>query len=273
MNSDRLACPFPANEDGAQYVLRGRYIMPAPNAQGAKRASKKALMWIGIVSCVVVIAVCLAAFWLGRSDRFELPLQKTLADLIGRPVEEIVEQLGLEEYQITEVTDGMYSVAGGCTYAGVAFDIQLYFEEHEKLLSGFAYQARYDCTSKEAAADFARITDTLDSFVYGVHTHDKGLCLKQDKTAITDKLEAGKSVQILRTWDLTPKEGHFETAASKYLKHLENSEYWEGNVDGYIIVPAAYYGDLDMKYDPQTNTASVCVQYVVEPRRSGLLDF
>lgn len=271
MNSDRLANPFPANEDGAQYVLRGRYVMPAPNAQGAKTLSKRALTIIAMASCVVVVAMAVMAFWLGGSGMYELPHYKTLSGVIGQDYEKVLSQLDPQPDNVTEISSGIYRIPDYCSYAGVGFDLVLYFEENEKLLCGFGYEARYTDTPAKAAADLVEVMKKLDIFVYGTHAHDESRCLKLDKRSLTNELEASKAFQAYKTCDLTPIKIGAATSVSEYMEHLQNASFWEGNVAGFVTVPAAYYGDMQMQYDPQGQVV-IILEFMVQPRRSGLLD-
>lgn len=272
MNSDRLANPFPANEDGAQYVLRGRYIMPAPNAQGAKRLSKRALRIIAVISCVVVVAAALMAFWLGSTDRYEVPNYNTLSGVIGQDYEKVLSQLDAQPDSVAEISPGIYRISDYCSYAGVGFDLVLYFEENEKLLCGFGYEAKYSDTPEKAAANLAAVMKKLDIFLYGTHMHEDGRCLRLDKRSLKKELEVSDAFRVYKTCDLTPIKIGATTAVTEYMEHLQNASFWEGNVAGFVTVPAAYYGDILLEYAPQGEQVAIVLQFMVQPRHSGLLD-
>ncbi len=272
MNSDRLANPFPANEDGAQYVLQGRYVMPAPNAQGAKRLSKRALRIISVVSCVVVVALAVMAFWLGNTDRYEVPQYNALSGVIGQDYEKVLSQLDPQPDSVEEIAPGIYRIPDYCSYAGVGFDLLLYFEENEKLLCGFGYEARYSETPEKTAADLAGVMKRLDIFVYGTHIHDESCCLRLDKKSLEKELKVPVAFQAYKTCDLTPIKTGAPTAVSEYMEHLQDALFWEGNVAGFVTVPAAYYGDILLEYEPQDGQVAIILQFMIQPRRSGLLD-
>lgn len=269
---DRLCNPFPMNEDGAHYMTNGKFAMPAPSPQGSKKPSRKTLTVIAVVSCVLVAAVATVAFWLGRSDRFTPPYQEDLSLSVGSPREAVLSRLELQESDLTQVSPGVYKLTDGCQYAGVALDVLLHFDSHDGLLYAYEYTAEYEAAAKNAAKDVSKVANTLDSYINGTHLHKEGQCLKLRRSALSEEFSGAEVYSLYKSWDLTPIEGGSPTPVSDYLEHLETSDYWEGRVAGYLTIPAAYYQDVTMEYDPQTQTVSIRVLYSAEARRTGLLD-
>ncbi len=237
-------------EDGAIHGPRGKYYLPVFGGGGKTLTKGGTIALVSAVLAVIVLILATANYF--SKDNTLTPID--YEHFLGMTRAAVAEKLEIEQEDMQYVSNGAYRLPHTITIAGINYPVMLHFEEQEGLLNGYSLSVAYSADN-ESAAD--NVQNLLKALGYGGIT--------------VDDVSFDQPVQITRSWDLTPGERYYNSVRT-YLDHLNESEHWEGRVAGLLAVPAHWYRDLDINYDPETNELSVVLKFSAQPRRSGVLD-
>lgn len=246
------------HDEGAMHFGRGKFILPVFAPGTSKEATEKGKKILTIVACVLVAVALVVATALGYQEKAAMPLREELLKSLGKPIADVAAQLDVTQEEMQPIELGLYRVPAACEYAGITFDVLLYFEEHEHLLRAFGYEASYNADKDQAAESIAAIAKALS--VEEMPLSD-GTVLepkeKQLKTYFTDhgSITADQS----SGWSSGP--------ASDYIDYLESTDYYEGKVGKYIKKHAIYYEDLHVDYQAQTQAVTIKLWCVIDADR------
>lgn len=263
MEMGRYLNPYPEEENGAVYAMKGRFLIPVPKAQQTPSKEFVIPMRIAVAVGLLAVALFVGILWMGIK-RAELPYQEVLMQSIGQPQEIVVEALELPD-GLLQVSDGVYAIPDGCKYGGISFDVLLYFEENEQLLCAYEYVAEYSTDSNAAAKDISEFLSCFKDFKQPIESRQT---LKLEKAELLEAFADSEIFSVKESWDMTDSIG---TPVSDYLQHLNEADFWVGRVGEYLTIPAKYYLDVNIEYVPEGQTVSLLVRYAAEPRRTGVL--
>lgn len=240
--------PFPV-EDGGIHGPRGKFYMPVFSGGGKTMTKTGTIVLISMVLAVVVIILTLTN-GLSKENRLDIP---NYDHCLGMTWQMVAQTLEIDQQEMNMVSNGTYKLPLGTTMAGIDFDLTMYFEEHEGMLNGYAYTARYSADRETAKKDIEKF---LNSYGYDLTEENR--------------LDFTKPILVEKSRNATPS-GDEISPVRTYLDYLENSEDWEGRVAGLLAIPANWYEDLSVSYDPETEQVFISLRYGVEPRRTGVL--
>ncbi len=252
------------DQHGTMFLGMKGVIMPLPFGNGGGKAitGKGAAVLLGIFAVIVAIVIAVASYLAKPNEK--IPAYQILHDNIGKPVSVIARQLELEEDALVQLSDGVYISPEKYKYLGVEFELVLYFEQNEDLLNRFEYRSAETVDAKTAAKNIAKLSEQLYT--------QKTLSVDGEELSLSEKslrahFEAGKSLKA-DSLQLQLQQNISTKPVKQYCEYLEQSEYWEGKVDKYIVRHACYYEDLHMAYDPQTQQQTVRIVCTVEADRN-----
>lgn len=249
---------FPV-EDGALHGPRGRYFLPILGTGDGKKMTTAGAVGLSIAVLLVTVIIIFGANWLSK-DYTEFLTD--YEDYVGLSKTEVVEALDIEAVALTELSANVYDSSLQTTLNGIDFDVQLYFEEHEELLRGYGYTTCYEASPEKASKDIATL---INQFGY---KDESGEVIYLDKTVLEQGFADREEFHLAQSWSFIPDN---DGAVSMYLDHLENSDFWEGRAAGMLTIPAVWYRDLDISYDPHDQIVSIQLKYGAEPRRTGFV--
>lgn len=253
--------PFPV-EDGALHGPHGRYFMPVISTGEGKKLTLWGAVILALSVVTVVVVALLGSNWLSE-DYSEVLTD--YADYIGDTKEEVLRSLGLEASDMTLLSPGEYAVPEQIKLYNVDFDLVLYFDEDDQLLRGYGYQTRYQADPEIAAKHVSRFVNKLG------YKKTDGETLVLEKTELVKGFVAKEEFHLRQSWNLTPGANAVTSPISLYLARMENSDDWPGRVAGLLAIPAAWYRDLDVSYDPHRQIVSIQLRYGAEARRTGVV--
>lgn len=91
----------------------------------------------------------------------EPPKNEILADLIGKPKEDVLTTLSLEETDLTEYSLGTYMTPITITYVDVDLRLMLSFGPIEDILGGYTYIAEYTGEPERAAKEILAVAKEI----------------------------------------------------------------------------------------------------------------
>ena len=242
---------------GTIYVGYKGVITPFGNA-GNKKLTAKGIVFIAVFAAAVILIACVLA-----KPKAEVPMYRQLHSNIGKNIEVVAEQLGLQKDTLVLETDGVYRAPEKYKYAGMYFDLILHFDKHEGLLNRFEYRFTENLEPKNAAKSISKISKELSIWAVSLANGEE---VELSNKNLLAYFEAGKTLNIEQ---LALHLGKADVASvSEYCDYLENAEYWEGRVGKYLTKHARYYEDLYVEYDPQTQEQTIRIICSVEADRS-----
>ena len=260
MDMDRnTRIPNPFFNKGAVYVGNGKYALPILAFNEDKKFSKPAIIVSTAISAVILLVIIVAAAWLAGSHAPDanLPFSQTLSMSFGKTQSEVAENLELKE-GLKQVAPGVYAIPGGCEHKGIAYTVQLYFDEYEQLLCGYEYIASYKADVKTATED---ILKAKKYYVASEKNRVEGKQLEISAADLEEQIVVDGIFESSDAWNVS-------NTSMVYLQYLENQPYWEGRIGEYLTKNAYVYKDLDLLYNAATQDMSIQLRYMVEADRS-----
>lgn len=249
-------------EDGALHGPNGRYFLPVISTGEGKKLTFWGAVILAISVVIVVVIALLGSNWLSE-DYSEVLTD--YADYIGDTKEEVLRSLELEASDMTMLSPGEYAVPKQIKLYNVDFDLVLYFHEDDQLLRGYGYQTRYQADPETAAKHVSRFVNKLG------YKKTDGEILTLEEADLVEDFAAKEEFHLSQSWNLTPGANAVTSPISLYLSRMENSDDWPGRVAGLLAIPAAWYRDLDVSYDPHRQILSILLRYGAEARRTGVV--
>ena len=237
-------------EDGAIHGPKGKYFLPVFGGDGKAMTKTGTIVLISVVLLATVLILATANYF-SKDNALSI---YDYEHYLGMTRETIAEKLEIDLNDMEYVSKGVYRLPQVVSIAGINYRVGLHFEEQERMLNGYSFSAQYSADSETAAKN---VDDLLRALNYG--------------DIAVSEMSFEQPVLITKSWDLTPDEKYYNSVRT-YLDHLNKSEHWEGRVAGLLAVPAHWYRDLDISYDPATKQLSVALGFSAQPRHSGVLD-
>jgi hypothetical protein len=251
---------FPV-EDGALHGPNGRYFLPVVTTGEGKKLTVTGAVVLAVSVAIVLVIAFLGSDWLSKDYADALTYYEKL---IGSSRETVFEALDVDQEDITEVSACVYVVADEIELYNMDFDLVLYLDENTQLLRGYGYRRSYH-TSPETSAK--HVSDFVNKLGY---KKPDGELLILEEAELLKGFTNKEEFHLNQSWNLTPG-ANVGGAVSQYLQELENSEDWPGRVAGLLAIPAAFYRDLDISYDPHDQILSIQLRYSAEARRTGFV--
>lgn len=251
---------FPV-EDGAIHGPNGRYFLPIVTTGEGKKLSISGAIVLTVCAVIVVVICLLGSNWLSE-DYSEL--LTNYDNYIGYTKQEVMQVLKLSESDMQEVSDGSYLVTEKIKLYNEEFDLVLFFDEADLTLCGYGYQTRFQAEPETAAKHVSEFVNKLG------YKKTDGELFTLEEADLTNSFTDKDEFHLNQSWDLTPGE-HAAGTIAEYLTKLENNEDWPGRFSGLLAIPAAWYRDMDISYDPHDQILSIQLKYGAEARRTGVL--
>lgn len=251
---------FPV-EDGAIHGPNGRYFLPIVTTGQGKKLSMTGAIVLAVCAVIVVVICLLGSNWLSK-DYSEL--LTNYHNYIGNTKQEVMQALELSESQMREASADSYTIPEKISLYNVDFDLILFFDKADQTLCGYGYQTQYQVEPEEAAKHISEFVNKLG------YKKSDGELLTLDKTELAEDFLAKEEFRLNQSWNLTPGE-HTTGPIAEYLKQMENREDWPGRFSGLLAIPAAWYRDMDVSYNPHNQMLFIKLKYGAEARRTGVL--
>ena len=247
--------------EGVMHFSTGKFVLPISAVETIKRITKRKRKIVAITAILAALVLLIGATVLAYEDKSVMPYRQELLNFTGKPLSAVIEGLDLKDNQPLQMENGTYQIQSAGKVKNMDFDILLRFDENEGLLCGFGYEASCNLSSGQASRNISRIAKMLSvDELIGVD----GTVIDAEKNDILALLEKSDIVEFSQT--IQPLPGY--SVLEGYIQHLENAEYYEGNVAGYTTKHAIYYEDLTISYDCKNECLNISLWSSVEADRS-----
>ena len=253
---------FPV-EDGALHGPRGRYFLPIlGSAESDDKLTGTHVVFLSVLGLLFAALILLTSNWLAKDYNKSI---RVYQNYIGMSRTEVLQSLEIGEDTITEISAGAFLLSKKSELYGVDFDVILHFDSLENLLCGYGYTVSL-VTPPEGAAKI--VADFVNQLGYKL---ENGEVLILDRETLLQGFIDKEEFHLNQSWNLTPGKNAGGKVGA-YLTHMENSADWPGRVAGLLAIPAAWYRDLDISYDPHDQVLSIQLKYGAEARRTGVVN-
>lgn len=251
---------FPV-EDGALHGPSGRYFLPVVSTGEGKKLTMTGAVILGLCAAIVTAIALLGSNWLSKDYSEAL---NDYADYVGEQKAQVLQALEVDDEELTALNAGAYVVPEQIKLYNMDFDLVLHFDEATQALRGYGYRTQYQADAQAAAKHVSEFVNKL-----GYKKSDGSVLILEESDLLEGFLRK-EEFHLNQSWNLTPGE-NATGSVSEYLKQMEYSEDWPGRVAGLLAIPAAWYRDLDVSYDPHQEILTIQLNYGAEARRTGVV--
>ena len=226
-----------------------------------KKTTISALICLTL-SLVLLLSSCASSD--GKSPGgTHLPEYEKLTATIGLNKSDALNQLNLQEANLTEYVPYYYDLPMQVEYGGVKLTPAIEFlYGSEMYLNGINYRAEYYQNAEQAAKDMVAVAQELKKLLGAPDsTTGSGIISDLTESELLETITERKSLGKTNYWDIT------DSAPENVKNHMEtirNSSLW----DSYGEKDPKYYLVLELSHIEESDTSYIQIRYVVRPEKA-----